>query len=57
LETSRTIEERKAKDDLEKNSGRGSQKKKAKHGRKLRALAQNRVRWQCFVEALCSREK
>jgi hypothetical protein len=35
LETSRTIEERKAKDDLEKNSGRGSQKKKAKHGRKL----------------------
>jgi hypothetical protein len=34
LESSRTTEERKAKDDLEKNSGRGSRKKQAKHGRK-----------------------
>jgi hypothetical protein len=31
--------------------------KQAKYGRKLRALAQNRVLWRCFVEALCSGEE
>jgi hypothetical protein len=34
LKFSRTTEERKAKDDLLKNSGRGSQKSRKKHGRK-----------------------
>jgi hypothetical protein len=42
LESSRTTEERKAKDDLEKNSGRGS--RKSRQNMEGRALAQNRVR-------------
>jgi hypothetical protein len=31
--------------------------KVGKTWKEVRALAQNRVRWGCFVEALCSREE
>jgi hypothetical protein len=53
LEFSRTTEERKAKDDLEKDSGEEAGKA-GKAWKEVRALAQNRVCWHCFVEALCS---
>jgi hypothetical protein len=56
LESSRTTEERKDKDDLEKNRGRESRKSR-QTWMEVRALAQNRVRWGCFVEALYSGEE
>jgi hypothetical protein len=52
LESSRTTEERKANDDLEEDSDRG--RRKSRQNMKGRALAQNRVRWRRFVEAMCS---
>jgi hypothetical protein len=54
LESSRTVEERKAKDDLKKKTVAEEAGKAGKTWKKVRALAQNRVCWRCFVEALCS---
>jgi hypothetical protein len=56
LESSRTTEERKAKNDFEKDSSRGSRKSR-KAWKEVRALPQKRVRWHCFVEAQCSSEE
>jgi hypothetical protein len=50
------MEERKAKDDLE-NTVVEEAGKAGKTWKEVRALAQNRVRWHCFVEALCSGEE
>jgi hypothetical protein len=57
LESSRTTEERKAKDDLVKRTMLKEAGKAGKTWKEVRALAQNRVRWRCFVEALCSGEE
>jgi hypothetical protein len=56
LESSRTTEEKKAKDDLERTVVEEA-RKVGKTWKEFRAPAQNRVCWHCFVEALCFGEK